>query len=596
LESFGMLKNTKVVALACTGLGMLLGYAASSGKLNPFQDAQAGPSASRQWTDKPAAPDEPLQRCGEKVNQSRLVALGVPKITTAAAQRLKHASAKKPNILVIWGDDIGYWNISAYNRGMMGYRTPNIDRIAREGAIFTDCYAQQSCTAGRAAFITGQSPFRTGLTKVGLPGAKEGLSDKDPTMAELLKPQGYACAQFGKNHLGDRNEHLPTVHGFDQFLGNLYHLNAEEEPEHPDYPKNPLFKKRFGPRGVLKTRATSRDDPTVDERSGRVGKQYIEDTGPLSRKRMETIDDEITNGALQFMEKQHRAGKPFFCWWNSTRMHIWTHLRPKFRDKTGFGIYPDGMMEHDGHVGQLLKKLDDLGIADNTIVMYSTDNGAETFTWPDGGTTPFRNEKNTNWEGGYRVPCLVRWPGVVAPGTEINDIMSHEDWLPTFMAAAGEPDIKEKLKKGYGVGDKTYKVHLDGYDQRELFAGKGPGKRREFFYWTDDANIAALRYDQWKIVFLEQKAHGLKVWQQPFTPLRVPMLFSLRSDPFERSEQESGGYDRWFIDHVFVMVPAQVLVAQHLQTYKEFPPRQKPGSFNLDKVLATLQATGQRTE
>jgi arylsulfatase len=563
-------------------VGLLAGYAAASGKLNPFQKADAR-SAELSSASAPLA----LPLAGER---SRGGGANVLLAAHNSSVRQKAGeSGKKPNILVLWGDDIGYWNLSAYNRGMMGYRTPNIDRIAREGAIFTDCYAQQSCTAGRAAFITGQSPFRTGLLKVGLPGAKEGISEKDPTLAELLKPHGYLCGQFGKNHLGDRNEMLPTVHGFNDFLGNLYHLNAEEEPEHPDYPKNPEFRKRFGPRGVLKTRATDRDDETVDPRFGKVGRQTIEDTGPLTRKRMETIDDEITAAALDFIDSAHKADKPFFVWWNSTRMHIWTHLRPQLENKTGLGIYPDGMAEHDGHVGQLLKKLDDLGIADNTIVMYSTDNGAETFTWPDGGTTPFRNEKNTNWEGGYRVPCLLRWPGVVKPGTEINDIMSHEDWLPTFMLAAGDPNITEELAKGYKVGDQTYKVHLDGYDQGELFAGKGPGKRKEFFYWTDDGQLCALRYDQWKLVFMEQKAHGLSVWQQPMTPLRVPLLFSVRSDPFERADHESGGYDRWFIDHVFVMVPAQAFVSQHIATYKDYPPRQKPGSFNLDRVLEKLQ-------
>ena len=556
-----ILKNSRVQMVAVLAIGAMLGYAGASGKLNPLRSAAAAPTSEFVAGEEAAGSGSlpPVQKNG-----------------------------KKPNILVIWGDDIGYWNISAYNRGMMGYRTPNIDRIAREGAIFTDCYAQQSCTAGRAAFITGQSPLRTGLLKVGLPGAKEGISEKDPTLAELLKPLGYVCAQFGKNHLGDRNEMLPTVHGFQNFLGNLYHLNAEEEPEHADYPKNPEFKKRFGPRGILKCAATDKDDETVDPRFGKIGKQTIEDTGPLTRKRMETVDDEITNGALEFIDQSHKDGKPFFVWWNSTRMHIWTHLRKEFADKTGFGIYPDGMAEHDAHVGQLLKKLDDLGIADNTIVMYSTDNGAETFTWPDGGTTPFRNEKNTNWEGGYRVPCLLRWPGVVKPGTEINDIMSHEDWLPTLMAAAGEPDIKAKLMKGYQVGDRTYKVHLDGYDQRELFAGEGPGKRKEFFYWTDDGQLCALRYDQWKLVFMEQRDHGLRVWQNPLTPLRTPLLFSLRADPFERSDHESGGYDRWYIDHVFVMVPAQAFVGQHLATYKDFPPRQKPGTFNLDRVMEQL--------
>ena len=362
-----------------------------------------------------------------------LIAPGVPEA---------RAQAKKPNILVIFGDDIGYWNVSAYNRGMMGYRTPNIDRIAKEGAIFTDHYAQQSCTAGRAAFITGQSCFRTGLLKVGLPGAKEGLSEKDPTLADLLKPHGYATGQFGKNHLGDRNEFLPTVHGFDEFFGNLYHLNAEDEPEHPDYPKNPEFRAKFGPRGVLRCKATAKDDATEDPRFGRVGKQTIEDTGPLTKKRMETVDEEFLNASLDFMDRQHKAGKPFFVWFNSTRMHIYTHLKPESKGKTGLGLVADGMTEFDGMVGQLLKKLDDLGIADNTIVVWTTDNGAEAFSWPDGGTTPFKGEKNTNWEGGYRVPCVMRWPGVIKPGTEINEITSHEDFVPTLVAAAGEANCE----------------------------------------------------------------------------------------------------------------------------------------------------------
>jgi arylsulfatase len=572
-------------------IGLLAGYAAASGKLNPFEKADAGPLQQSSAIERQTGGSVTASGHADGRNAKVLLAEH-----NSAVQQKAGQSGKKPNILVLWGDDIGYWNLSAYNRGMMGYRTPNIDRIAKEGAIFTDCYAQQSCTAGRAAFITGQSPFRTGLLKVGLPGAKEGLSVKDPTLADLLTPMGYACAQFGKNHLGDRNEMLPTVHGFQDFFGNLYHLNAEEEPEHQDYPKNPAFRQRFGPRGVLKCKATDKDDETVDPRFGKIGKQTIEDTGPLTRKRMETVDDEITAGALEFIDRSHKAGKPFFVWWNSTRMHIWTRLRKEFDGKTGLGVYPDGMLEHDEHVGQLLKKLDDLGIADNTIVMYSTDNGAETFTWPDGGTTPFRNEKNTNWEGGYRVPCLLRWPGVVKPGTEINDVMSHEDWLPTFMAAAGEPDIKEKLMKGYQAGDKTFKVHLDGYDQRDLFSGQGPGKRKEFFYWTDDGQLAALRYDQWKLVFMEQKDHGLRVWMNPLTPLRVPLLFSVRSDPFEQADVEAGAYDRWFIDHVFVMVPAQAFVAQHLATYKEFPPRQKPGSFNLDRVLEKLLEANSGTE
>jgi len=498
------------------------------------------------------------------------------------------AQAKKPNILVIFGDDIGYWNVSAYNRGMMGYRTPNIDRIAREGAIFTDHYAQQSCTAGRAAFITGQSCFRTGLLKVGLPGAKEGLSEKDPTLADLLKPQGYAPGQFGKNPLGDRNEFLPTVHGFDEFFGNLYHLNAEDEPEHPDYPKNPEFKATFGPRGVLKCKASERGDPTEDLRFGRVGKQTIEDTGPLTKKRMETVDEEFLNASLDFIERQHKAGKPFFCWFNSTRMHIYTFLKPESKGKTGLGLAADGMTEFDGMVGQLLKKLDDLGIADNTIVIWTTDNGAEVFSWPDGGTTPFKGEKNTNWEGGYRVPFVMRWPGVIKPGTEINHITSHEDLVPTLVAAAGEPNVKEKLLTGYQAAGKTFKVHLDGYDQRELLAGTGPSKREEYFYWTDEGNLAGLRYNRWKLAFLEQRAEGLDVWQDPLIVLRFPKLFDVKADPFERAQTDAGDYKRWRVEHAFALVPAQAYVAKHLATYREYPPRQKPGSFSLEHVLEKL--------
>jgi arylsulfatase A-like enzyme len=517
-------------------------------------------------------------------------------LQTAQAQQAQPAQAAapgaKPNILVIFGDDIGYWNTSAYNRGMMGYRTPNIDRIAREGAIFTDHYAQQSCTAGRAAFITGQSCFRTGLLKVGLPGAKEGLSDKDPTLAELLKPQGYATGQFGKNHLGDRNEFLPTVHGFDEFFGNLYHLNAEEEPENPDYPKDPAFRAKFGPRGVLKCVATQVDDPTEDPRFGRVGKQAIEDTGPLTRKRMETVDEEFLGAAKNFIDRQHQAGKPFLCWFNATRMHIYTHLKPESKGKTGLGIVADGMTEFDGMVGQLLTQIDTLGIADSTIVLFTTDNGAEVFSWPDGGTTPFNGEKNTSWEGGYRVPCMMRWPGVIKPGTEINEIVSHEDWVPTIVAAAGEPNVKAKLLTGYEAAGKTFKVHLDGYDQRDLLAGTGPSKRKEYFYWTDDGNLAALRYDRWKLLFLEQRAEGLDVWQDPLIVLRFPKLFDLRADPFEIAQRDAGDYAKWRVERAFALIPAQDYVAQHLQTYVAFPPRQAPGSFSLDHVLAKLQEAG----
>ena len=499
-------------------------------------------------------------------------------LLTTFAAGTAWSEQQKPNILIIWGDDIGGFNISAYNQGMMGYKTPNIDRIAHEGALFTDWYAQQSCTAGRAAFITGQSPIRTGLTKVGLPGAPEGIQKEDPTIAELLKAEGYVTGQFGKNHLGDLDDMLPTNHGFDEFYGNLYHLNAEEEPEYADYPKNPEFKKKFGPRGVIHSYAGGK----------------IEDTGPLTKKRMETVDDEITSAALGFMDKAHEDGKPFFLWWNSTRMHIFTHLKPASDGKTGLGVYADGMVEHDGHVGQLLDKLKGLGIEDNTIVMYSTDNGAEAFTWPDGGTTMFRGEKNTNWEGGYRVPTVIRWPGVIKPGTIINDIGAHEDMLPTLLAAAGDTTVKQDLLKGKVVGDRTFKVHIDGFNLLPALNGKEPWPRHEFIYWTDDGSVAALRYDNLKITFLKQNAHGLHVWLQPFEELRAPMVTNLRMDPFERAEYEAMGYDRWFIEHMWTIAPAASYVGQWLQSFRDFPPRQKPGSFNLNRVMeaVTTGATG----
>jgi arylsulfatase len=491
-------------------------------------------------------------------------------------------AAKKPNILIIWGDDIGWFNISAYNHGIMGYRTPNIDRIAKEGAMFTDWYGQQSCTAGRAAFITGQSPIRTGLTKVGLPGAKLGLQPEDPTIAEMLKPQGYVCGQFGKNHLGDRDEFLPTVHGFDEFFGNLYHLNAEEEPEHEDYPKEaeyPNFKKNFGPRGVLHCKA--KPD----------GTQTIKDTGPLTKKRMETMDEEVTAGAIDFMERQTKAGKPFFCWWNSTKMHVWTHLKKECAGVTGLGVYPDGMVEHDRQVGQLLAKLDELGIADNTIVMYSTDNGAEELSWPDGGTTPFRGEKDTNWEGGWRVPCAIRWPGVIKPGTVSNDVFSHQDMLPTLVAAAGEPDIVEKCKKGYKAGNKTFKVHLDGYNLIPYLTGqvkKSP--RPGFLYWSDEGDLMALRYGNWKVHFMEQRSEGANAWQDPFTPLRFPKLVNLRSDPFEEADiSGTVFYWKWRADHMFILTPAGALVAQWMQTLAEFPPRQSPESWSPAAMIEKLK-------
>jgi arylsulfatase A-like enzyme len=487
------------------------------------------------------------------------------------------SAQEQPNILVIWGDDIGGFNVSAYNMGMMGYRTPNIDSIAKEGALFTDWYGQQSCTAGRAAFITGQSPIRTGLTKVGLPGAPEGMKKEDPTIATLLKARGYMTGQFGKNHLGDRDEMLPTSHGFDEFFGNLYHLNAEEEPEHPDYPKAsefPNFKKRFGPRGVIHSFADGR----------------ITDTGPLTKKRMETIDEEVTVKALDFMERAKQADKPFFLWWNSTRMHIFTHLKAESEGKTGLGIYADGMVEHDGHVGQVLAKLKELGLEDDTIVMYSTDNGSESFSWPDGGTTMFRGEKNTQWEGGYRVPTLIKWPGVIRPGTVINDVASHEDMLPTLLAATGDASVKADLLKGRKAGGMTYKVHLDGYDLGPALRGQGQWPRKEFIYWTDDGSVAALRYGNWKATFLRQDAHGLRVWQEPFVALRAPMLTNLRMDPFELAHEIGMDYDRWFAEHMFLFAPAAGYVGEWLQSFREFPPRQKPGSFNLDRVMEAVMS------
>jgi arylsulfatase A-like enzyme len=510
-----------------------------------------------------------------QVIRQRLILVCAIVITTIVSTANCFAQgAKKPNILVIWGDDIGYWNISAYNQGMMGYKTPNIDRIAKEGALFTDWYGQQSCTAGRASFITGQVGYRTGMLKVGMPGAPEGLKARDVTIAELLKGQGYMTAQFGKNHLGDADSTLPTAHGFDEFFGSLYHLNAEDEPEHPDYPKDPEFKKRFGTRGVIKSTADGK----------------VESTGPLTKKRMETIDDEFTKASLDYLDRAAKSDKPFFLWWNSTRMHIWTRLSPKWEGKTGLGIYPDGMMQHDHDVGLLLNKLKELGLEENTIVMYSTDNGAEKFTWPDGGQSPFRGEKNTNWEGGYRVPCAIRWPGVIKPGTVLNDIFAHEDMLPTLLAAAGVPDVKEKLLKGMKVGDKTFKVHLDGYNITDALAGKSPSPRKEFFYFNDDGSLVALRYNQWKVVFAEQREHGMNVWQEPFVPLRLPKLFNLRSDPFETADHEGMDYNRWRTEHLFALYGANAYVAKFLATFKDYPPSQKPGSFSIDQAMEKLQS------
>ena len=509
------------------------------------------------------------------------------------------AQTEKPNILVIWGDDIGTWNISHNNRGMMGYNTPNIDRIAKEGIGFTDYYAQQSCTAGRAAFISGSVPVRSGMTKVGLPGAAQGWQKTDVTMATVLKGQGYATGQFGKNHEGDRNEHLPTIHGFDEFLGNLYHLNAEEEPENEDYPRDmklangKTFLETFGPRGVLHCYATDKDDPTEDPRFGKIGRQKCEDTGPLTKKRMETIDDETIAAAKDFITRQVKAGKPFFTWWNGTRMHFRTHVKEEHRGISGQDEYSDGMVEHDMHVGQLLKLLDDLGIADNTIVMYSTDNGPHYNTWPDSGTTPFRSEKNSNWEGAYRVPAFARWPGHFPAGTTLNGIVAHEDWLPTFAAAAGAPDIKQKLLKGTEINGRKYRNHIDGYNMLDYLSGKTDNSpRHEFWYINDDGQIVAARYDDWKVVFLENRGQAFGVWREPFVELRVPLLFNLRRDPFEKAQHNSNTYNDWFLDRPFVIVPIQGLAAKFLMTMQEFPPSQSPGSFNLSKIEEKLREMG----
>ena len=489
----------------------------------------------------------------------------------ACALMAVHA-ADKPNILFIMGDDIGIYNLSTYHQGLLGYNTPNIDRLAEEGGKFTTYYAQQSCTAGRSAFITGQMPFRTGLSKVGLPGADLGLRKEDPTIAELLKPLGYVTGQFGKNHLGDKDEFLPTNHGFDEFFGNLYHLNAEEEPENSDYPKNPEFRKEFGPRGVLHSYAGG----------------AIEDTGPLTIKRMETIDDEFFAGATNFIGRAKSADKPFFVWFNTTRMHNFTHVRAENLGKTGLGFYADGMVEHDALIGQLLKFVDDMGLTTNTIVVYTTDNGPMVCLFPDSGTTPFRGEKNTGWEGGWRVPALIRWPGVVKPGTKFNDMFAGEDWMPTLLAAAGVPDIKEKLLAGYAAGDKTFKVHLDGYNQLDYLSGKSAkGFRDEFFYFSDDGDLLAMRYQRLKVHFMIQESTGIDVWRRPFTTLRAPIFFDLAIDPFERG-MEGMSYNEWWYRRSYLAVPIQNIVGKELMTFQAFPPRQKPGSFTIDQALESL--------
>ncbi len=505
------------------------------------------------------------------------------------------SSGGKPNILVIMGDDIGQTNISAYAFGLMGYMTPNIDRIAREGMMFTDYYAENSCTAGRSSFITGQAVYRTGLSKVGVPGAPVGLQAQDITMAEVLKSLGYATGQFGKNHLGDRNEYLPTVHGFDEFFGNLYHLNAEEEPERPNYPKDDTEWVKFNsPRGVLKCKATDQDDPTTQERWGRVGKQTIEDTGPLSKKRMETIDDETTDAAIDFMKRQAQANKPFFVWMNTTRMHLFTHVRASMRGQSGMpdNEYADGMIEHDGDVGKLLKTVDDLNIANDTIVIYTTDNGPNMFSWPDAAMTPFRSEKDTNWEGAFRVPAMIRWPGHIKPGQVSREMFSGLDWFPTLIAAAGDPDIKSKLLTGYNAVGKTFKNHLDGFNQLPYLTGQAPkGARTEYYYFNDDGDLVAMRLADWKLVFEEQRAPGnLLIWANPFTKLRVPMLYNLRQDPYERADITSDQYYDWTAKNVYIINEGVFHAAKFLNTFVEYPPSQKAPSFSVDQIMADVRA------
>jgi len=506
--------------------------------------------------------------------------------------------SKKPNILVMWGDDIGISNLSCYSDGLMGYQTPNIDRIANEGMRFTDSYGQQSCTAGRAAFITGQSPYRTGLTKVGVPGMDIGLQAEDATIAELLKPLGYATGQFGKNHFGDLNKYMPTVHGFDEFFGNLYHLNAEEEPENVDWPPEadfPEFNARFKPRGLMHTYATDEDDPTVDPRFGRVGKQKIEDTGPLTKKRMETVDAEMLPHAKDFIRRAVDNEQPFFAWVNTTAMHFRTHPREEILGQAGRwqSFYHDAMVEHDKHVGEMLDLLDELDIAEDTIVFYSTDNGPHMNTWPDGAMTPFRNEKNSNWEGAFRVPAMVRWPGKIPAGMVSNEIIAHQDWLPTFLAVAGEPDIKEKLKAGHQAGDKHFKVHIDGYNFLPYLTVEGEkGPRPGFIYFSDDGELVCLRYDNWKLVFGEQRVTGtVQIWQEPFVALRFPKIFNLRTDPYERADITSNTYWDWVIDHFYLSYAGQSLVAQFMETFLEFPPRMKPPSFSVEQIIAKMEET-----
>jgi arylsulfatase A-like enzyme len=513
----------------------------------------------------------------------------------AKAKSPPKTTSKQPNILVIWGDDIGISNLSCYSHGLMGYQTPNIDRLAKEGMMFTDSYGEQSCTAGRSSFITGQSVYRTGLSKVGIPAAPVGMSEKLVTIAALLKEQGYATGQFGKNHLGDLNHMLPTNHGFDEFLGNLYHLNAEEDPEQPNYPPEkdfPDFRKNFGPRGVVHSWATDKDNPKVEPRWGKIGKQKIEDTGPLNRKRMETCDDEFVATATDFIKRQNKAGKPFFVWLNTTHMHFVTHTKKKSLGQAGRwqSPYHDTMVDHDKNVGQMLDLLDELGLAEDTFVMYSTDNGPHRNSWPDGGTTPFRSEKATNWEGAFRIPLLVRWPGKIKAGSVCNDIIQHHDWLPTFMAMAGAEDVVEKLKKGYKAIGRIYKNHIDGYSFLPYLTGKvNKGPRNAYFYFSDDGDLVALRFDNWKVVFMEQRCTGtLQIWAEPFTRLRLPKLYNLRTDPYEFADTTSNTYWDWFLQNGIIALISQQIVGKFVETFKDFPPIQKPNTFTIDDALAKL--------
>jgi arylsulfatase A-like enzyme len=577
-----LVKKNHLFTFAVLAIGTALGWTAATGSLSVSPTSRAESETTTAASS--IAPSANDASCCDVPAKSPF-ALASYQAQGNAAAAAKPATGKNPNILVIWGDDIGTWNISHNNRGMMGYQTPNIDRIAREGVGFTDYYAQQSCTAGRAAFISGSVPVRSGMTKVGMPGAKEGWQQSDVTMATVLKSQGYHTGQFGKNHQGDRDEHLPTMHGFDEFLGSLYHLNAEEEPENRDYPRDmklpngKTFLEQFGPRGIIKSKADGK------------GGQTIENLGPLTKKRMETIDDETLAAAKEFITRHAKSGEPFFCWWNGTRMHFRTHVKPEHIGISGQDEYSDGMVEHDMHVGELLKLIDELGLADNTIVQYSTDNGPHYNTWPDAGTTPFRGEKNSNWEGAFRVPCFVRWPGHFPAGTTLNGIVSHEDWLPTFAAAAGAPDVTEKLLKGVELNGRSYKNHIDGKNLLDYLSGTTKDSpRKSFIYVGDDGNVMSIRVGDWKATYLENRAEQLQVWREPLVHLRLPLLFNLRRDPFEKSQHNSNTYHDWMIDRAFVLVPLQAVASEFLMSMKEFPPSQTPGDWSLDTLEKQIKS------